>query len=138
MAVILQNKQKVRSVFDYQELNDHVDLFMACADICTEKLREWQQAGSNVSVLDLCKAYLQVRVHQLLWSYQTVLFKGRRYCLTCMGFGLNVVPSIMQAIVDVILTKDKRIQRATSACSTCEGTSLLLQPPQQGAGKATG
>ena len=31
-----------------------------------------------------------------------------------MGFGLNVAPSIMQTIVDAILTKDKRIQRATS------------------------
>ena len=88
---------------------------MARADVCTEKLREWRRAGSNVSVLDLRKAYLQVHVHQSLWSYQTVLFKGRRYCLTRMGFGLNVAPSIMQTIVDAILTKDKRIQWATSA-----------------------
>ena len=54
-------------------------------------------------------------MHQSLWSYQTVLFKGQRYCLTRMGFGLNVAPSIMQTIVDAILMKDKRIQRATSA-----------------------
>ena len=32
-----------------------------------------------------------------------------------MGFGLNVAPSIMQTIVDAILTKDKRIQQVTSA-----------------------
>ena len=32
-----------------------------------------------------------------------------------MGFGLNVAPSIIQTIVDAILTKNKRIQRATSA-----------------------
>ena len=92
-----------------------MDPFTARADICTEKLREWRWAGSNVSVLDLRKANLQVRVHQSLWSYQTVLFKGQRYCLTRMGFGLNVVPFIMQTIVDAILTKDKRIQRAISA-----------------------
>ena len=115
MADIQQNKQKVRPVLDYQELNDHVDPFTARADICTEKLREWRRAGSNVSLLNLRKAYLQVRVHQSLWSYQTVLFKGRRYCLTRMGFGCNVAPSIMQTIVNAILTKDKRIQRATSA-----------------------
>ena len=66
MAVIQQNKQTVRPVLDFRELNDHLDPFRACADICTEKLREWQQAGSNVSVLDLRKAYLQVRVHQSL------------------------------------------------------------------------
>ena len=115
MAVIQQNKQKVRPVLDYRELNDHVDPFTAHADICTEKLREWWRAGSKVSVLDLCKAYLQVHAHQSLWSYQTVLFKGRRYCLTRMGFRLNVAPSIMQTTVDAILTKDKRIQRATFA-----------------------
>ena len=40
MAVIQQNKQKVK--LDYRELNDHVDPFTACADICTEKLREWR------------------------------------------------------------------------------------------------
>ena len=115
ISVIQQNKQKIRPVLDYWELNDHVDLFTARADICTEKLREWRRAGSNVSVLDLRKAYLQVRVHQSLWSYQTVLFKGRRYFRTHMGFGLNVAPSIMQTIVDAILTKYKRIQQATSA-----------------------
>ena len=92
-----------------------MDPFTARADVCTEKLREWRRPGSNVSVLDLRKAHLQVHVHQSLWSYQTVMFKGRRYCLTRMGFGLNVAPSIMQTIVDAILTKDKRIQRATSA-----------------------
>ena len=32
-----------------------------------------------------------------------------------MGFGLNVAPSIIQTTVDAILTKDKRIQQATSA-----------------------
>ena len=96
MVVIQQNKQKVRPVLDFRELNDHMDPFTACADRCTEKLREWQRAGSNVSVLNLRKAYLQVRVHQSLWSYQTVLFKRRRYCLARMGFGPNVAPSIMQ------------------------------------------
>ena len=42
MAIIQQNKQKVRPVLDYRELNDPVDPFTACADICTKKLREWQ------------------------------------------------------------------------------------------------
>ena len=67
-----------------------------------------------------------------------------------MGFGLNVTPSIMLTIVDAILTKDKRIQWATSAyiddvyvdksivpvarVKEC----LQLWPPQQGARAATG
>ena len=33
MVVIQQNKQKVRPVLDFRELNDHVDPFTACADI---------------------------------------------------------------------------------------------------------
>lgn len=53
MAVIQQNKEKVRPVLDYRELNEHVDAFTAHADVCAQKLREWRQAGSNVSVLDL-------------------------------------------------------------------------------------
>ena len=68
-----------------------------------------------------------------------------------MGFGLNVAPSIMQRIVDAILTKHKCIQQATSAyiddvyvdesvvpAGTCKGASQQLWPPQQGAGEATG
>ena len=102
-------------MLDYRELNDHVDPFTARADICTEKLRDGQRAGSNIYMLDLRKAYLQVRIHQSLWSYQTELFKGRRYCLTHMGFGLNVTLSNMQTIINAILMKDKRIQWVTSA-----------------------
>ena len=33
-----------------------------------------------------------------------------------MGFGLNVAPSSMQAIVEATLSKDDTIQQATSAC----------------------
>ena len=44
-------------MLNYRELNDHVDPFIARADICTEKFREWRRAGSNVSMLDLHKAY---------------------------------------------------------------------------------
>ncbi len=59
---------------------------------CTfaSKLWEWRQLGSNVSLLDLRKAYQQVRVSETMWPFQTVVFAGRRYCLTRLGFGLNV------------------------------------------------
>ena len=115
MAVIQHNKQKVRPVLDYRELNAHVDAFTAHADICAQKLREWRREGDEVSVLDLRKAYLQIRVHRSLWPYQTVLIRGRRYCLTRMGFGLNVAPSIMRTIVDAVLSRDDRTRQATSA-----------------------
>ena len=47
---------------DFRQLNCHVDVFTANADVCAAKLREWQQKGSNVSLLDVKRAYLQVRV----------------------------------------------------------------------------
>lgn len=77
-----------------------MDPFTTHVDICTKKLREKRRTGLNILVLELHKAYLQEPVYQALWLYQTVLIKGQRYCLTCIGFGLNVALSIMQTIVD--------------------------------------
>ena len=98
MAVLQESKQKVRPVMDYCELNKHVNPYTAGADICAHKLREWRQQGSDVAVLDLRRAYLQIRVEKSLWPFQTVEIKGTRYCLTRLGFGLNMAPSIMTAI----------------------------------------
>ena len=41
-------------------------------------------------MLDLCWAYLLVHIDKS-WPFQTVKIKGQRYCLTRLGFGLNVV-----------------------------------------------
>ena len=60
MAVV--QKQKVRPVLDYRELNGFVNAFTANAEVCVQKLREWQQQGVNVSLLDLQSAYLQIHV----------------------------------------------------------------------------
>ena len=68
-----------------------------------------------MSLLDLQRAYLQVCVNKSLWLYQTVILEGKRYCLSCMGFGLNVAPSSMQAIVEAILSKDDAVRQVTLA-----------------------
>ena len=54
---------------DYHELNDHVEAYTARADVCSQKLRDWRGKRSDVSVLDLRKAYLQVHVHRPLWPF---------------------------------------------------------------------
>ena len=78
LIVVVQHiKGKVRPVMDYRELHEHVDAFTADANVCTAKLRECCQLEVNVALLDLQRAYLQVRVHESLWEYQTVLIKGR-------------------------------------------------------------
>ena len=112
MVIVQDNKGKVRLVMDYRELNNFVDAYMANVDVCALKLWEWWQQGSNVATLDLRRAYLQVRVPQSLWPFQ---IKERRYCLTQLGFGLNVAPKIMSVIMNVVMSQDEEIQRATSS-----------------------
>ena len=114
MAVIQQNKGKVRPVLDFRELNTRVDAFTADADVCADKLREWRKQGVNVSVIDLEKAYLQIRIHHSLWPHQTLVFKGRRYCLTRLGFGLNVAPLIMKAMLKCVLSQDSVVKAEIS------------------------
>lgn len=48
----------------------------------------------NVSAAELAKACLQVRV-------QTVIFKGRRFCLTRLGSGFNTVPIVRKSCVEL-------------------------------------
>ena len=86
MTIVQQNKYKVRPVMDFRELKSRVDAFTANADVCADKKREWRRVGTNVAIVDLRRAYLQIRVHKPLRPYQTVIFRGQRYCLTRLGF----------------------------------------------------
>ena len=115
MAVQQQHKSKVHPVMDFRQLNCYVDVYTANADVCAAKLREWQQKGSNVSLLDLKSAYLQVRVQKTLWPFQTMRIGRQRYCLTQLGFGLNVAPLIMEAIVSAVLLQQEAVCQTTSA-----------------------
>ena len=59
-AIVQQNKDRVRPVMDFRELNSHVDTFTANADVCADKIREWRRLGTNVAIVDLRRAYLQI------------------------------------------------------------------------------
>ena len=103
---------------DYRELNTYIDSFTGAVDICTEKLQECRQDSMNVSILDLGKSYLQIHVEKSCGqkSYgQMVMFKGQRYCLTRLGFGLNVAPLIMQSMLEAVLEQDETIKIAAFA-----------------------
>ena len=115
MAVIQHNKDKVRPVLDYRELNQYVSSHTGQSEVCGERLRNWRQMGANVKLLDLRKAYLQLHVAEDLWKYQVVRFHGRTYCLTRLGFGLNVAPKIMSAIVHKILSMESDVARGTDS-----------------------
>ncbi|KRZ47669.1 hypothetical protein T02_2163 [Trichinella nativa] len=114
MAVIQRNK-KVRPVLNFRELNAHIESYTADEDVCSQKLREWRRQCVNVALIDLKKAYLQIRIDKSLWPYQTVVFKGKRYCLTRLGFSLNVAPLMMKAVLNRVISRDPDVRKGTSA-----------------------
>ena len=67
-----------------------------------QKLREWRQQGADSVVLDICKAYLQVRLDPSLLKYQVVVYDGKKYAMARMGFGLNIAPKVMDTIVKYV------------------------------------
>ena len=114
LAVVQLNKGKVRPVMDFRELNSFIDTYTADADVCSSKLREWRRMGGNASVIDLSTAYMQIHVHESQWPFQTVIFRGKRFCLTRLGFGLNVAPLVMKSVLSAVLAQDENVRRATS------------------------
>ncbi|KAK4318086.1 hypothetical protein Pmani_010884 [Petrolisthes manimaculis] len=117
MAVEQATKNKVRPVLDFRELNSNVMCHTGddVIDVCSETLREWRQTGENASLVDLKSAYLQLGVDEELWPYQLVNYKGRTFCLTSLGFGLNSAPRIMSKILKTVLSKDEKVRRATKS-----------------------
>ena len=115
MAVVQPSKEKVRPVLDFRELNQHVSSHTGQSVVCSETIRCWRKQGTRLSVVDLKSAYLQIRVKPELWPYQVVVFKGQKYCLTRLGFGLNVAPKIMTAIVNKVLSLDDEVARGTDS-----------------------
>jgi ribonuclease HI len=115
MAVVQPNKDKVRPVLDYRELNQYVSSHTAGSEVCGEKLRLWRKMGEQVSTIDLRKAYLQIHIAPHLWKFQVVHFKGKNYCLTRLGFGLNVAPKIMCCIVNKVLSMNEQVRSGTDS-----------------------
>ena len=106
---------KVRPVLDFRGLNKNVMCLTGGTSTCEEKLKEWRKFGHQGSVIDLKQAYLQIHVARELWTYQAVRWNRRVYLLTWMGFGLNVAPRIMTAIVGAVLAADSDARLVTSS-----------------------
>ena len=43
------------------------------------------------------------------------MFRNIRYCLTRLGFGLNVAPMIMKSVVSAVIDQDELVKSGTSA-----------------------
>ena len=115
MAILQENKQKVWPVMYYRELNKHVIAYTVNADVCTQTMRGWRQQGQKVAIVDLRQAYLQIHIDKSLWPFRMVKIKGQRYWLTCLGFGLNIAPQIMQSVIKTVIGQDETINGATSS-----------------------
>ena len=70
--------------------------------VCGDTLRAWCQADTDSVLLDVKKAYLQVRVDPSLAHYQVVMVNGVKYVMTRMGFGLSIAPKVMDAIIKYV------------------------------------
>ena len=96
----------VRPCLDYRKLNDCLVSHPGYdAPVCAEKLRQWRANSGESVILDLRKAYLQVRVAPNLVRYQAVVWNGQLFAMTRMGFGLNVAPKILGMVVSWV-TRD--------------------------------
>ena len=97
-------------------MNKHVLSLPGCdVAVCDEKVRNWRKMGSNVKLLDLRKAYLQIHVAPELVGFQGVRYGGKSYVMTRMGFGLSVAPKIMTAIVRKVLLLDPLVGQGTDS-----------------------
>jgi len=115
MAVEQPCKKKVRPVLDFRRLNEHVLSYTGDSDVCEDKIRSWRFCGENAKLLDLQDAYLQLHVDPSLWAFQVVHFKGRVYCLTRLGFGLNCAPRIMTHVLRKVLKLDPQVAEGTDS-----------------------
>lgn len=117
MAVEQPTKNKVRPVLDFREVNEFVECHTGddLIDVCGDRMREWRKVEGEPEIVDLSAAYLQLRVDPDLWKYQVVQYKGKNYCLTRLGFGLNSAPRIMTKVLKTVLEQSQEIGGATSS-----------------------
>ena len=93
----------VRPCLDYRTLNEHIVSYPGAeAPACGEKLREWRQRCPEAALVDIRKAYLNVRIRPDLQRFQVVAFDGKLYVMERMGFGLAIAPKMMDLIVKYV------------------------------------
>jgi len=98
--------KKIRPVFDFRELNKKLESHPGGSlPLCRDRMREWRQKGIPSHLLDLKRAYLQIKVDSELWCWQGVIWRGKTFLLTRLGFGLASAPKIMTKIVENCLSQ---------------------------------
>ena len=111
MAVVQHNKGKVRPVQGAEHPHRHLHCRF-------RRLRRQNKRVAEARYECVCyrsEEYLQIHIHESLWLYETIMYKGRRHCLTRLGFGLNVASLIMKTVLNSLLSQDPNVKRGLSA-----------------------
>ena len=125
----------VRPCLDYRHLNDRLLSHPGKeAPACNEALRKWRLQPDDNVLLDLKKAYLQIRVAPSLVRYQAVVWKGKLYEMTRMGFGLNVAPKILDMVVKWVTRDLEGVDSYVDDLNVpkCQQTTTLQQLERYG------
>ena len=105
-VVQMHKSTTVRPVLDFTQLNKHtVSNPGNHVKACEEMIRKWRTIGSQTSLLDIRKAYLQVHVDVELQSYQCVVYNGQLFVMTRMAFGLGIARKVLDAVVEYVCQK---------------------------------
>lgn len=83
----------------------------------TSVLANWGRDNTKDqnSLLDFKADYLQVHIYKSLWSCQTIMFHGKSYYLTRLGFGFDITLQIMKSVIRAVLSQEEAIKKTTSA-----------------------
>ena len=94
----------VRLALDFRSLNE----FLRCEtqeslnEVCSDELRRWRRCSGG-DLLDISRAYLQVRLLDELQKYQRAVYKGKVYRATRLMFGINIGCKVLHVILKEIL-----------------------------------
>ena len=103
-VVQLQKSTPVRPVMDFKELNELLTSEpRRGVKSCTEALRQWRRMGPKCKLVDIRKAYLQIRLDKSLRSFQCLSVNGTMYVMTRMAFGLSIARNVLDSIVEYVL-----------------------------------
>jgi hypothetical protein len=109
----LHKSTPVRPVMNYEWLNTNMKSSpnegRKAPISCPEYIRRWRAKGISISdlyLLDIRKAYMQVRADPSQTCWQGIRLPWREdhqdWYMSRLGFGLNVAPKILTAILDFI------------------------------------
>ena len=105
MPVIQPHKSTpVRPVLDFTKFNTYIESKPGRnVKSCTDALRSWRKKHSQCVVLDIRKAYLQIRLEDDLKSYLGIKIDGKLYVVNRMVFGLACARKVLDKVVGYII-----------------------------------